>query len=59
MTTLQDFIDLRKSLGLNRKAASIALGLHPNYISRVERGERPYKHIYFLALERVGAQVEI
>ena len=50
MSTLQDFITLRTRLGLSAKAASKALGMHPNYIYRVERGEREYKHLFYLAL---------
>jgi DNA-binding GntR family transcriptional regulator len=49
-TTLTDFTALRKSLGISANEASEALGLHENYISRVERGDRPYKHVYYLAL---------
>lgn len=50
MTTLQDFIKLRKRLGYTAKDVSEAFGLHKNYISRVENEERAYRHIYYLAL---------
>lgn len=54
MSTLSDFIALRKRLGYTAREVSEALGLHANYVSRVERGDRPYKHIYYLALERLA-----
>lgn len=50
MSTLETFIQTRKRLKISSKELSLACGLHQNYVSRVERGEREYRHIYYLAL---------
>lgn len=50
MTTLQDFIALRETLGLSRREVSLAFGYPENYVWRIESGNRPYRHVLYLAL---------
>lgn len=56
--SLQDFTALRQRLGYSAREVAQAFGLHPNYISRIERGDRPYKRLYYLALLGLERQKE-
>lgn len=50
MTTLKDFITLRKTLGISRRKASLEFGYPENYVWRVENGKATYRHVLYLAL---------
>lgn len=48
--TLEDFVALRKSLGLSRPEVSRRLYLHPNYIAKLERGDVTWHPKWYFAL---------
>lgn len=48
--TLEQFVDLRKRLGWSARDVSVSLRLHETYVSRIERGEREWRPVYYYAL---------
>ncbi|WP_121073749.1 helix-turn-helix domain-containing protein [Sphingomonas trueperi] len=46
-TVIDRLVDRRKALGLTQQALADALGLHKQYVSRVELGERRLDFIEF------------
>jgi transcriptional regulator with XRE-family HTH domain len=51
--TQQEFKDIRERLGLTQRGLGDLLGLDPQTISRLERGEHRIKETTAMALEKV------
>ena len=49
ITTLEDFVRFREELGVTPADVSAQIR-RPGLIEKVERGEVPYRNLYFLAL---------
>jgi transcriptional regulator with XRE-family HTH domain len=46
----------RERLGLTQAALGEAIGLHPNTVARIERGELPLERVTRLAVEHLGCR---